>query len=233
MPLPNVSPFARLPAMVAEGLDAIDACYPVLETLDLPNSVRSNVSMALLYASVEHCRAAFALLEDDPHRTFFPAAVLMRSQLDALMRGCFFFGPATDEELQLFLDEDRLPQRGRQKLGARFLARICDNYYEWDPPDRVRQTVKHAYDGLHGMVHGGRAAITYYVHETGVGPHPATDDYIPLLLNSAVLAHHAVGVAFNFATNQASHIVQSTAGPWLEASVNFFQRWSAPAEDQD
>lgn len=217
--------------MVTEGLDAIDACYPVLEALDLPNSVRNNVSMALLYASVEHCRAAFVLMKEDPHRTFFPAAVLMRSQIDTLMRGSFFFGPATNEELQSFIDNDQLPQRNGQNLGARSLARICDEYYAWDPPGRITTTVRHSYDGLHGMVHGGRSAINYYVHNTGVGPHPATDDYIPLLLNSAVLAHHAVGVAFKFATNQESRQVQSTAGPWHEASVEFFRRWFVPEED--
>lgn len=82
----------KLVPAAADSVGAINACYRVLSKMDIPNSERNNVAVALLYASMDQARSASFLIAQDVEQSVFGALILLRSQLDQLMRAAFLQG---------------------------------------------------------------------------------------------------------------------------------------------
>lgn len=219
-PLDNLVPFAL------ESVAAFDACYPVLAKMHLPNDQRVNVALALLYGSLEQARSASFLVGHDVHQSVFAALILFRSQIDQLMRAAFFAGPATAEELEFYLAEDKLPSRNGNKLGPRSLSLINEAHFQWTPIGTVPTTVDSSWGVLSGMTHGGRALLNYYIGEEGIGAYPPNDDFVQVVKNSVVLGHLAVATALSLATNKESDELQTVLQAWFQAGHEFFGRWS-------
>lgn len=209
-----------------ESVASIDGCYPVLAKMELPNDERTNVAIALLYASLEQARSASFLIGNDVHQSVFAALILLRSQVDQLMRAAFFAGPATDQELATYLAEDELPRRNGNKLGPRSLASINEAHFGWTPVGRIPATVENSWGVLSGMTHGGMALLNYYIGENGIGAHPASDEFVDVVTNSVVLTHLAVATALSLATNEESGELQTALQAWYQKGHEYFSKWS-------
>lgn len=213
-----------------ESVTAINGCYPVLAKMDLPNDLRTNVAVALLYASLEQARSACFLVALDVEQSVFGALILLRSQVDQLMRAAFFAGPATPEELAFYLDEDELPRRDGNKLGPRSLSRINEAHFGWTPVGRIPNTVDNSWATLSSMTHGGRALLHYYIGEDGVGAYPPNDDFVEVLTNAVVLTHLAIAIALSMAENREADDLQTMLRPWYDAGHAYFRRWAPKTE---
>ena len=215
-----------------ESVTAIDGCYPVLAKMELPNDERTNVAIALLYASLEQARSACFLVAHDVEQSVFGALILLRSQVDQLMRAAFFAGPATPEELAFYLGEDELPRRDGNKLGPRSLSRINEAHFGWTPIGRIPNTVDNSWATLSGMTHGGRALLNYYIGEDGIGAYPPNDEFVEVLTNAVVLSHLVIAIALSMARNQEADDLQAALRPWYDAGHAYFRNW-APKVDEE
>lgn len=233
MTRPATAPDLRdlVPAAL-ESVRAIDGCYPVLEKMEIPNNERTNVAIALLYASIAQARSACFLVAHDVEQSVFGAFILLRSQVDQLMRAAFFAGPATPEELASYLDKDELPSRDGNKLGPRSLSRINEAHFGWTPVGRIPNAVNNSWAALSGMTHGGRALLNYYIGEDGIGAYPPNDEFVEVLKNAVVLTHLAVAVALSMTRNQEADDLQIALRGWYDAGHAYFAKW-APKADKE
>lgn len=223
-PIPKPTLDKLLPA-ATESIAAIDSCYPVLAQMELANEERTNVAIALLYASIEQARSACFLVAHDVQQSVFGALILLRSQVDQLMRAAFFAGPASAEQLAFFLENDELPLHNGNKLGPRSLSRINEEFFNWQPAGRIPTAVDNSWGTLSGMTHGGRALLNYYIGEDGIGPYPPTDEFTEMLSNAVVLTHLAVAVALSMARNQEAPGLQAALRAWYDAGHAYFDKW--------
>lgn len=229
--MPKLIPKQTSEKLVQAALDsvvAIEACYPVMEQMELPNDERTNVALALLYASLEQARSASFLVAHDVEQSVFGALVLLRSQIDQLMRAAFFAGPASTEQLTYFLEKDKLPKHEGEKMGPKSLSRINTNFFGW-PADRVPDLVDYSWSVLCGVTHGGRALLNYYIHEDGIGPYPATDEFVPMLSNAVSLTSIVVTTALYMAANQEAEKLQQALHAWDQTSREYFAKWTSNA----
>lgn len=230
-PIPAATLEKLVPAAV-ESISAVDGCYPVIAKMEMPNTERVNVSVALLYASLEQARSACFLVVNDVEQSLFGALILLRSQVDQLMRAAFFAGPATDEELAFYLANDKLPRRNGDLLGPISLSRINEAHFNWQPVGRVPTTIENHWGTLSGMTHGGRALLNFYIGDDGIGPYPPTDEFIEVLTNAVVLTHLAVSISLSMARNSESDELQGPLRAWYDAGHVYFAKW-APKQISD
>lgn len=230
-PIPAPDLHNLVPAAL-ESITAIDGCFPVLAKMELPNDERTNVATALLYASLEQARSACFLVAHDVEQSVFGALILLRSQVDQLMRAAFFAGPATEEELAFYLGEDELPRRDGNKLGPRSLSRINEVHFGWTPVGRIPNTVDNSWGTLSGMTHGGRALLNYYIGEDGIGAYPPNDEFIEVLTNAVVLTHLVVAIALSMARNKEADDLQAALRAWYDAGHAYFHKWTPKVEEE-
>lgn len=225
-PQMQAKPLETLVPAAAESVATIGSCYAVIAAMELPNVTRVNVAVALLYASIDQARSACFLAESDAQQSLFAALILLRSQVDQLMRSAFFAGPATDEELEFYLANDKLPRRNGDLLGPISLSRINEEHFNWQPAGRIPATIESSWGTLSGMTHGGRALLNFYIGEDGIGPYPPTDEFIEVLTNAVVLAHLAVSISLSMAQNSESDELQQILRAWHDAGHEYFRRWA-------
>ncbi len=218
--------YATLAEAASEGIQIFQTCYESISILALPNSTRVNVAMALAYSSLEQGRAACSLMAYDPGHSYFAAIILFRSQLEQLVRAQFFAGPATDEQLQHFLDTDTLPdQADGQKLGPKSLARITTQHFGWET-DKLATMIENNWRHLSAFAHGGRAVLGFYIGPDGIGPADVTEDFIEPLVNIVLLGQLTVALAVALSSNHEDAAVQAHLGNWLENAQSYFAKWA-------
>lgn len=223
-------PHAKLQAAAEEGLQVLQSCYVAISKLELPNDKRVNVAIPLAYSSLEQGRSACSLVATDPDHSYFAAIILFRSQLEQLIRAQFFAQPATDEQLQHFLDTDTLPdQPDGQKLGPKSLARINTAHFGWDS-DKLTTMVAENWKHLSAFAHGGRAVLNYYRGDDGIGPAEVTDEFIEPVANMVVLGHLAVALAIALSKNHADEDVQAHLKTWFDGGHEYFAKWAPKLE---
>ena len=224
-PIPAQTLEKLVPA-ATESVAAIEGCHFVLSQMELPNDERTNVAIALLYASLDQARSACFLVGHDAEQSVFGALILLRSQVDQLMRAAFFAGPASTEQLAFFLENDELPLHNGNKLGPRSLSRINEEFFNWQPVGRIPDTVQNSWGTLSGMTHGGRALLNYYIGDDGIGPYPPTDEFIEVLTNAVVLTHLAIAIALWMARNKEADSLQAALRTWHDAGQAYFHKWA-------
>lgn len=199
-------------------------CIAAMNVLSIPNGERERVAVALLYSSICQARSAAQVVSVDPVDSLFAAFILQRSQLDHCLRGAFFARAASEQELRYFLENDGLMPRDGG-LGARRLATIVSESFEWEPKDKIEQVVANHWGTLSAMSHGGMATLGYYVHEDGLGPPSVEQGSYDFFINSVALGHIAVSVAMTLATNVEETDVQTALWNWKHESDRFFAKW--------
>jgi hypothetical protein len=165
----------------------------------LPNWVthRSYVATALLRASMDHGLSQ-ALLFSMPQDDFGASALaLHRCQMETCLRGIFFAGPATEEEVQYFIQYDDMPKRSddqgkHQKLGPNALTPLVSAALHIEDPDVLPKMVKSTWGPMNGMVHGGTSILALYFNQGHTHFKLPAEHAMPMLINSVALCNFAL-----------------------------------------
>lgn len=217
---------AKLLVEAAQGsIEVIDSCFALMAELEFEQSERTGVSVALLRSSIDQTRSACLLIANDPFGSMFAANILLRSQLDQFLRGCFFAGPATTEEFKYFWKNDEMPKRENKRLSPSKLALINTNHFNWNPAERISNIVKNSWSILSGFSHGGKSLLAFYMHEDGIRPSAPDDDYIDTVTNAVGLALVAVTVVVSLATNRNDVSMNERVDQWGRAAFEYLSRW--------
>ena len=167
------------------------------------------------------------------------ALALIRTQLDTLLRGCFFASEATDEEIEYFLDKDEMPQRKKevrpskwkkQNLSLVDMIPFAKLYLELDSSNKIfEDAVQATWKGLHGMIHGGRATLNLY--DAGMEIRFAlTDDGFDFALKRSVAFMQLGAAAFIRIAKQNEDEKNLAQQDLLDASRKFHQAWQTSTE---
>ena len=140
--------------------------------LHFDRNPRNSITLSLLAASRDHGSSILTLLEIQPDAHGASALALLRTQLDTLLRACFFAKEASEAEIEYFLAKDQMPKRRKQTgpsdwksctLSLNDLTPFAKSYLGLSiTGTKLEDAVKATWNDLNGMVHGGAAIIHLY-----------------------------------------------------------------------
>lgn len=131
------------------------------------------VAWALLRFSFDNAAAINALLFHHGIELSGPAFALLRPMNEALKRGTWIAFCSTDEQVQAFAQEDKLP-RGN-------LAAEIEKVPPFDQYPIFTQQYANAWDKFHSFTHGGSQIVGAYTLGDSIGPAFPTADVHGLL----------------------------------------------------
>lgn len=150
-----------------EHIEAIPRAMAALR-LEAPTP-RARITAQLARASIDFGRGAAILMAEGFMDLGAPAISLHRMQMEQILRSAFFSGPATDEEVDYFVKEDKLSYRSRENgkkhpMTVNELAAIVEPYLDQGEPfdGKLGRVVKNSYGTLSALVHGGHALLNAY-----------------------------------------------------------------------
>jgi len=212
------------------ALIVLDDCYDLMSRLSLPQSERIRVAISLMFGSIEQARSACLLIANDADRSTFAAFILLRSQIDQMLRGMFFAGPANDDQLAYYLDKDEMPKIGKIKAHPVLLAEINDNHYGWAPKGKIQSFVVNHWKDLCGFTHGGHALLGFYAGGEGISPMKPTDELIEVVCNTVTLCCITIQIIAGTALNKEEPEFKKNADKWAENALEFLNTWQTPQE---
>ncbi|MDR6640887.1 hypothetical protein J2X57_000081 [Luteibacter sp. 1214] len=130
---------------------------------------RVRIVAQLARASIDFGRGAAILMAEGFMDLGAPAISLHRMQMEQVLRSAFFSGPATEEEVNYFVKNDKLRHRPRESgqkhaMTVNELTAIVEPYLDQDEPfnGKLGRVVKNSYGTLSALVHGGHALLNAY-----------------------------------------------------------------------
>nr|WP_298130715.1 hypothetical protein [uncultured Pseudoxanthomonas sp.] len=151
---------------------------------------KRQAGIALLTSALDLGAAMGRLCKCDPLHSWVAAHLLHRPQFEHFMRGCFFVGPATPDEAEAFVREDRMPIRkaGRGKKTPITLTQItAETSAYWGGGAVPSAVLNGTKSDMHGLVHGGKVIVDVYTHGDSVGANKATPEQVAASLNNALV----------------------------------------------
>jgi hypothetical protein len=147
--------------------EAIVALVTVITQFEMaPPNDRNVTATKLARASMDY-GIALCLLGEEAHEDLgAPLISLHRMQMEHVVRGAFFCGPASDKDLTYFLKHDELPKindgkRVRKMTMVELAARV-DPLFDPESDGKLIRVVKSHYGLISGVVHGGRTLLGLY-----------------------------------------------------------------------
>lgn len=132
-------------------------------------AARVRIAVQLARASIDFGRASTVLMAQGFMDLGAPAISLHRMQIEQVLRAAFFSGPATGEEVDYFIKNDKLRCRPRadgrkHSMTMNELTEIVEPYLDQDEAvdGKLVRVVKGSYGTLSALVHGGRALLNAY-----------------------------------------------------------------------
>ena len=119
------------------------------------NTNRSAVSLSLYNLALDHHEGIICLTG---HNNGSSSFALVRPQLEAYLRGMWMQSVATDEEIELFIEEDKL-RLSLQKM-ANEVQNICD-----PDDDTLIKLVEKSKKPLHSLTHGGTHQVNRHFRD--------------------------------------------------------------------
>jgi len=226
----NPEPATHYEHVTRKALSILDDCYDLMSKLSLPQGERMRVAISLMFASIEQARSACLLIANDADRSTFAAMILLRSQIDQMLRGMFFAGPATDDQLAYFLKNDEMPKINKVKAHPALLADLVDTHFKWTPKGKIQSFVINHWKDLCGFTHGGHALLGFYAGDEGISPMKPTDDLIEVVCNTVSLCCITVQVVGGSALNKDDPEFKKSANEWAERALSFLHTWQTPQE---
>ncbi len=206
---------------IAAARSVLDSAHKAIASLDFERTLRTSVALPLLTASRDHGHSILLLIDTQPNAHGSSALALMRTQLDTLLRGCFFAGEATDPEIEFFRKKDEMPSRNGQKLSPIKLTPLAKQYLGLDPNDQsLEDGVKSIWEGLHGMVHGGRATMNLYNNENQIA-FELTDEGLDFIITQSTTLTLFCVSSFLALSKQSEAEKQIIGEPILQALGRF------------
>lgn len=153
--------------------------------------MRSLVAVTLFKASCDFGLAASTLLATDMPDFVAPALALHRTQFETWARGLFFKSAATDGELRCFVRDDTMPKRTRSngKRSTISTAEVLREAAHAENMDaaKLQSVMDDVWNGLCGVVHGGRPLLETYRTIEAIGANVNTWSIRALLSNVGAL----------------------------------------------
>lgn len=153
---------AQRDAMTAVG--EIELTY--LGVLPEIARMRALVTVTLLKASSDIGLAASTLLATSLEDFVAAALALHRTQIETYARGVFFKSAATDDEVRRFVTDDKMPRRigpnGKSTTISTAKVLQAAALAEGMDAAKLQGMMDNVWDGLCGVVHGGRPLLQTY-----------------------------------------------------------------------
>lgn len=128
--------------------------------------MRSLVAVILFKASCDFGLAASTLLATSLADFAAPALALHRTQFETWARGLFFKSAASDDEVRRFVRDDTMPKRLRSngKRSTITAAEVLREAAHAEGMDaaKLQSVMDDVWNGLCGIVHGGRPLLQTY-----------------------------------------------------------------------
>ncbi len=141
--------------------------------MHIDGNQRNALAVTLLRACLDHGRAMAVLIATHAEEYGASAIALERAQIETLFRGAFFARVATDQEVQYFIDNDKMPERAGpdgkpRRLNPRALAPLIGDVLSAGDNQTLSNFVDKGWNALCGLVHGGMATVANY-HNAEIG----------------------------------------------------------------
>ncbi|GAB3030214.1 hypothetical protein GCM10027285_10960 [Oleiagrimonas citrea] len=188
---------------------------------------RIDLAAKLSRASVDYGRAITILAADCYLDLGAPALSLHRMQLEQLLRAAFFAGPASEEEVEFFIRNDKLRCRPRANgktypMTLNELAEIVEPQLDEEVEGRLPRIVRNSAQNLNPLIHGGHALINLYSGPDGlVGFHAGPEVMWNTLDNAVGFANFSLAIAAKISVNTREEVSEILQEPF--ASLHRWQ----------
>lgn len=211
--------------------DALNVLHQTRKTLpDMGHigSERTAVVLPLALASMDTAEAIYALLINQPEKSWVAALIMQRAQMEYVLRAAFFAKAANDKEIARFLRKGKMPRRGRRSIYVIDVANEAAQHLGWDG-EKLARTVKSHYKDLSGLVHGGKEVLAIYTQHDAWGDITIEwDELVNAVNNILVFAQLALGVAMSLSPLDADEM-DRIVRPAHEAAHAYFGQREARA----
>ena len=204
-----------------------DALKVLLQTRNaLPDmghigSERTATGLPLVLASMDTAEAIYALLINQPEKSWVAALIMQRAQIEYVLRAAFFAKAASDKEVARFRRKGKMPNRGKSQIYVADVAKEAAPHLGWNEETLLR-TVKSHYKDLSGLVHGGKEVLAIYTQHDFWGDITVEwDELIHAVDNILVFAQLALGAAMSLSPLDPEAMDRLVRPPYEAAHAYF------------
>ncbi|KAB8198737.1 hypothetical protein FKV24_000800 [Lysobacter maris] len=181
----------------SDALKVLHQTRSTLSDMGHIGSERTATVLPLVLASMDTAEAIYALLINQPEKSWVAALIMQRAQMEYVLRAAFFAKAASDREIARFRRKGKMPNRGKNQIYVADVAKEAALHLGWDE-EKLLRTVKSHYKDLSGLVHGGKEVLAIYTqHEAWGDITIEWDELIHAVDNVLVFAQLALGVAMS------------------------------------
>ncbi len=181
----------------SNALKVLHQTRNTLSDMGLIGSERTATVLPLVLASMDTAEAIYALLINQPEKSWVAALIVQRAQMEYVLRAAFFAKAASEREVATFRRTGRIANRGKNKRYLADLAKEAAEHLGWDE-DKLLRTVKSHYKDLSGLVHGGKEVLAIYTQHDAWGDITIEwDELIQAVDNILVFVQLGLGVAMS------------------------------------
>lgn len=204
--------------------DALKVLHQTRNTLsDMGHigSERTAAVLPLVLASMDTAEAIYALLINQPEKSWVAALIMQRAQMEYVLRAAFFAKAASDKEIARFRRKGKMPNRGKSQIYVADVAKEAASHLGWDE-EKLLRTVKSHYKDLSGLVHGGKEVMAIYTQHDAWGDITIEwDELIHAVDNILVFAQLALGVAMSLSPLDPEAMDRLVRPPYEAAHAYF------------
>lgn len=171
---------ASVIAEIQKAKEWVRRSRELTDNLQFDSSMRRRIAAALFLISLEHQVGIVVLMDGG---MYAPAKALVRSQLDALLRGVWFLYTATEEQIQEYAAKPYVrdvPPTSYERLWVDLGS--VEHY-----GSQTVTTLKAIVKNLHDFTHGGKRAVSAYVTRDEIRANFLPEDIVLWLRQSGVL----------------------------------------------
>lgn len=186
-------------------------------------SDRTATVLPLVLASMDTAEAIYALLINQPERSWVAALVMQRVQMEYVLRAAFFAKAASEKEIARFRRKGKMPSRGKTQMFVADVAKEAAQHLGWDE-EKLLRTVRSHYKDLSGLVHGGKEVLAIYTQHDAWGDITIEwDELTHAVGNILVFAQLALGAAMSLSPLNAE-AMDRLVRPSYESAHAFFRQ---------
>ncbi|GAB3340389.1 hypothetical protein [Marilutibacter aestuarii] len=207
--------------------DALKVLHQTRNTLsDMGHigSERTATVLPLVLASMGTAEAIYALLINQPEKSWVAALIMQRAQMEYVLRAAFFAKAANDKEIARFRRKGKMPNRGKNQIYVADVAKEAAQHLGWDE-EKLLRAVKSHYRDLSGLVHGGKEVLAIYTQHDAWGDITIEwDELTHAVDNILVFAQLALGAAMSLSPLDAEAMDRLVRPSYEAAHAYFGQR---------
>jgi len=200
------------------------------------------VVLPLVLSSLDMADTVCFLLEAAPERCWVGAAALQRAQIEHLLRAAYFARAATDDEVEAFRTEGKLPKRPNERPDRPdrtiYLREIAEEAYRDELGENLPKLlamIKNHHGDLSGLLHGGKEIVDVYsrMHDELGNIELEWDELLDTVDNVAVFVQFAVGVALSLSPLEQEQKDAAARDSYEQGMAYMHERPKAEAEPEE